>query len=220
MLALELISDEIPPLKTSDSGLKALSWMDEFRVSHLPIVNSTEYLGLISDTDVFDLNAPDEPLGNHNITLARPHLIGSAHIYQALNVMSLLKISVLPVLDDHQRYLGLITQAGLLNAVCNISSIFDEGGIIVLELNLNDYHFSEVAQIVESNNAKILSSYITSLPDSTKLELTLKLNIQDVSAVLQTFFRYNYTVKATYHQTKFPEDFETRYNSLMNYINM
>jgi acetoin utilization protein AcuB len=58
MLAGELISDIIPPLKTSDSGLKALNWMDEFKVSHLPIVNHQAFLGLISDSDILDLNAP------------------------------------------------------------------------------------------------------------------------------------------------------------------
>jgi len=61
MLAKELMSDIVPPLKTSDTGLQALSWMDVFRISHLPIVNNLEFLGLISDKDIYNLNMADEP---------------------------------------------------------------------------------------------------------------------------------------------------------------
>ena len=72
MLAKELIKDLIPPLKTSDTGLKALNWMEEFKVKHLPIVNKEDFLGLISEEDILSLNTPEEPLGNHALSLIRP----------------------------------------------------------------------------------------------------------------------------------------------------
>ena len=67
MLAKDLISDVIPSLRTSDSGQKALYWMDIFRISHLPIVNNEDFLGLISDKDIYDANMAEEPIGNHNL---------------------------------------------------------------------------------------------------------------------------------------------------------
>ncbi|HSH64423.1 MAG TPA: CBS domain-containing protein [Bacteroidia bacterium] len=72
MLAKDLITDEIPPLKTSDIGLMAINWMDEFKVSQLPIVNKHEYLGLISDTDILDLNITDNEIGKSKLSLIRP----------------------------------------------------------------------------------------------------------------------------------------------------
>ena len=69
MLANELMTDDIPPLKTSDTGVRALAWMDELRVSHLPIVNNVDFLGLISENDILDLNAPNDPIGNHTLSL-------------------------------------------------------------------------------------------------------------------------------------------------------
>ena len=63
MLAEDLLSNVIPALKTSDTGLDALNWMEVFRVSHLPIVNNADFLGLISDSDIYDLNKAEEPLG-------------------------------------------------------------------------------------------------------------------------------------------------------------
>ena len=73
MLAKDLISDVIPALKTSDSGQKALYWMDIFRISHLPIVNNKDFLGLISDKDIYDINMAEEPIGNHSLSLFSPY---------------------------------------------------------------------------------------------------------------------------------------------------
>jgi hypothetical protein len=77
-----------------------------------------------------------------------------------------------------------------------------------------------MGRIVEGNDAKILSSYITSSPDSTQLEVTLKINKEDLSAIMQTFTRYNYTIKASFQESTFKDDLKTRYDELMNYINM
>ena len=77
-----------------------------------------------------------------------------------------------------------------------------------------------IAQIVESNDAKILSSYVTSYPDSIKLEITLKINKINIYPILQTFSRYNYTVLASFSESTFKDDLMDRYNSLMTYLNL
>ncbi|MBL0104944.1 MAG: hypothetical protein IPP51_14995 [Bacteroidetes bacterium] len=66
MIAKELINDSFPPLKLSDSGLKALNWMEEFRLEHLPIVDGVNYIGLASEEDILKLSALDQPLANQN----------------------------------------------------------------------------------------------------------------------------------------------------------
>src|SRR5664279_5078518 len=114
MLAKELISDIVPALKTSDTGVKALYWMDIFRISHLPIVNNTEFLGLISDTDIYDMNTPDEPIGNHSLSLFSPFILENQHVYEVIELVSKLKLSVVPVLDSSKNYLGMITSQRLM----------------------------------------------------------------------------------------------------------
>ena len=88
MLARELISDVVTALRTSDSGTSALSWMEVFRVKHLPIVNHREFLGLISDSDIYDLNDPDEPVGNHNLSLQKPYVNEDQHIYEVIELLA------------------------------------------------------------------------------------------------------------------------------------
>ena len=220
MYARELISEDIPPLKTSDTGERALAWMDEFRVSHLPIVNNVDFLGLISESDILDFNSSSEPIGGHSLNLSRPYVFDYQHTYDVLKVMSSLKLSVIPVLNDKDQYLGLIHLSTLLQHFAEMASMKESGGLLVLELNSHDYSLSEIARIVESNDAKILSSYISSQIDSTKLEVTIKINRTDLSAIIQTFNRYNYTIKASFHQSEYVDDLKDRFDSFMSFLNI
>jgi len=221
MLAKDLISEVVPALKTSDTGLKALSWMEIFRISHLPIVNNKEFLGLISDTDIYDLNMANEPIGNHHLSLFSPFVTSDQHIYEIIELVSRLKLTVVPVLNKKKDYLGLITLNDLVQYVADLFALKEPGGIIVLELHQNDYSLNQISQIVEGNNAKILSMYLTSPSDSMKMELTLKINQNDLTSIIHTFERYDYTIKASYMEDEDMDSFySNRYESFMKYLNI
>jgi CBS domain-containing protein len=221
MVAKDLISEIIPSLKTSDTGQTALNWMEIFRISHLPIVNNQDFLGLISDADIYNMNRPEEPIGNHELTLLKPYVNTDQHLFEVIGLASRLKLSVIPVLDTKNHYKGVITTSDLIRHIAGISSIDQPGGIIVLEMVDRDYSLSQIAQIVESNNLKVLSLYITSPSDSTRLEVTIKVNTTDLLAVIRTFERYNYEVK-TWVTTNDSIDqfYSERFDLLMKYLNM
>jgi acetoin utilization protein AcuB len=221
MVAKDLISEVIPSLKTSDLGQTALNWMEIFKISHLPIVNNQEFLGLISDSDIYDMNKPNEPIGNHTQTLYKPFVTAEQHIFEVIGLASRLKLSVVPVLDSKNNYKGVITSNDLIRHIAGISSMDQPGGIIVLDVVDRDYSLSQIAQIVESNNVKILSMYITSSPGSTQLEVTLKVNTGDLASVIRTFERYNYEVKTWVTDNDSMERFYSeRFDLLMKYLNI
>lgn len=220
MLARELITDVIPAVKVTDTGSLVIDWMDEHKVSHLPLVKGQEYLGLICDTDILDLNITDKQLSKYKLSLLRPFVTQGQHIYEVIKMFFDMKLSVLPVLDENENYMGMIPLAALMMEFSNLSAIQEPGGIIVLEMNEHDYSLTQIAQIVEGSDGKILSCYIHSDPDTTKIEVTLKINKEDVSGILQTFERYNYIVKASFHQGNFSDEMKTRFDSFMNYINI
>ena len=220
MLAKDLITDEIPPLKTTDTGSMAMNWMDEFKVSHLPIIHNEEYLGLISDTDILDLNITTTQLGTHKLSLIRPFVVENQHLYEIIKLISNMRLTVLPVLDKNLHYLGLIPTTNLLQQFGSLAATNEPGGIIVLEMNIYDYSLAQIAQIVESNDGKVLSCYVSTPADSTNIEVTVKVNREDISGMLQTFYRYSYNVKASFHQSRFQDDMKNRFDSFMNYINI
>ncbi|MFH0892893.1 MAG: CBS domain-containing protein [Bacteroidota bacterium] len=220
MIAEKLLSETVMPLKTSDTGDKALLLMEEYKVSHLPIVNNEQFLGVISESDLFDANLPDEPVGNHSLSLQKPFVSKGQHIYEVIRTMANLKLSLIPVLDEKNNYLGVITLRGLVTAFSEMGAIQNPGGIIVLELNMNNYSLSQIAQIVESNDAKVLSSYVTSHTDSMKMEVTLKVNVTNIEPILKTFHRYDYIVKASFSEAEYLDDLKDRYDQFMNYLNI
>ncbi len=220
MIAKHLITDGIMPLKTSDTGKTALSWMEEYKVSHLPIVNNQEFLGLISELDIYNLNNFDEPLGNHKLSLKHPYVFENQHIYDVLKLVNEQNLSLVPVLNGEGNYLGSINLQNLIKYFALSLSVDNPGGIVVLEMTYNDYSLTELAKIVEENDAKILSIFLLNHEDSTRLDVFLKINKVDISSILKTFERYNYFVKASFGEEDDNEDLRERYNSLMNYLNV
>jgi acetoin utilization protein AcuB len=218
MRAAELITEEIPPLTHKDTGEKALRWMDELKVSHLPVLKNGNFVGVLSESDVLDKMDLDETLDKLFDHLPRPYVFENAHIYEVLAKIAEHKISVLPILDNSEKYLGCTSVYHLLTVIANTGSIREIGGIIVLEMNSADYSMAQIAQIVESNNARILSSYIMSSPDSTMVEVTLKINQVELSSVIRTFERYDYVVKASFQKSDIDSDLQQRYDSLMNFL--
>ena len=219
MLAQDIIVDSIPPIKPSESGEKALNWMDEFKVTHLPVVNGKEYLGLISDDIIYDQNDATTPLADMNLGYNRPFVYADSHIYEVMKVIAEQNLTLVPILDRMENYIGSTTLAKITNYITNSSSIKEPGAIIILDINKVDYSLAEIAQIVEGNDTKILSSYITSTPDSNKMEVTLKVNREHIGGVLQTLNRYDYIVKAYFTQNKVTDALKSRFDLLMTYLN-
>src|SRR5690554_5294822 len=220
MIGIELISDDIPPLRHTDSGEIALQWMDEFKVKHLSVLKNESFVGLVSEDDLLnkaDLGQPLTVLFDH---LPRPYVIGTSHIYEVLNIAAIDHLTVVPVLDSEENYLGSIGISSLMQRMAETSSIKEEGGIIVLEMSDTDYSLAHISQVVESENAKVLSSFITSNTASKKLELTLKINRLDLGRILRALERYDYSVKASFQRNSHHEDLKDRYDELMNYLNI
>ncbi len=220
MLAGELISDIVTALKTSDSGTKALSWMEVFRIKHLPIVNHREFLGLISDADIYDLNNPEEPVGNHHLSLQKPYVNENQHIYEVIELLSRLELTLVPVLNAEKQYLGVITQEELTQRFAHLSAMQQPGGIIELEMAAHDYSLSEISQIVESNNAKILSLYVAASEDNSKLRVTLKINLTDLTSIMETFNRYSYAIVSSHaNEEDLDEFYQERFDVFLKYLN-
>jgi len=220
LIAKELISFHIPSISCSDTGEKALALMDENRVSHIAVVDGDEYKGLISDCEVYDLDDDTLPLSKSNPNLMRPFVNGFSHSYEVIALLSEFNISAIPVLDDKEQYLGVISSQDLVKELTKITNANEPGGILILGLNVRDYSMTQVAQIIEGDNAKILSSYTSSQEDSLKIELIIKINRTDLSSIVAAFDRYDYDVKATFHQSIHDDDMERRYDQFIKYLNM
>src|SRR5258706_630645 len=220
MLIKALIKDTVPPLKFSDTIKKALNWMEEFHVNHLPVVDDKGYAGLLALQNLSGLDQ-QQLISSVDISLFDKSFITEGrHIYEVMKLMYDKEISVVPVMSEENKCLGLITLADVVQYFSGTGAVQEPGGIIVLEVNANDYTMSQIAQIIESNNASVLSSFTNAIPAQNKIEITLKVNKTDLSRIIAGFERYNYNVKEFYHQNEYVDTLKSRYDSLMNYLNI
>jgi CBS domain-containing protein len=220
MLAIELIATAIPPVHTSDSIQKVFDRMAEFRVSHLPIVNEEQFLGLVSEDDLIEEPDYNSPIGALALSLVNPYVLEEQHIYDVIRLFYERQLTVVPVLNIKKDYQGLISINSMNEYFAKLTSASEPGGIIVLEVDNKNNSLAHMSQVVESDNAQILSSYTRTFPDSTRMEVTLKVNKQDISNILATFQRYNYDVKATFNFTDHNDNSMDRFDSFMNYLNL
>ena len=220
MLAGDLITDVIPPLKTTDTVEMALDWMEQFKVSHLAVVNNRELVGLVSETDLLDYEHPEQEISASKLHLMRPAIHHYQHTYDLLRLMSSLNLTLIPVIDEKELYKGCITLQGIVQNLSNMASVQNPGGVIVLEMNQHDYSVTHIGNIIEGNEAKILSLHVSSQPDSTKIEVTIKVNRENLRPIIQTFNRYNYSVKATFQQGDYNKGLDDRLNEFMHFLNI
>ena len=221
MLAETLISDVIPSVKSTEKGQKALNWMDVFRVSHLPVVDNSKYLGMVSDKLIYDLDLLEKPISDELDKLNTAHVHADQHIFEVALLMYKLKLSVIAVLDTDHYYIGAITLYDLARRFARLFSLQEIGGVVVLEMNANDYSLTQISQIVESNDTKILSFFMNRIPGTNNLDVILKLDKEDLSPVIQTFIRYDYNVKAVYLDHSMLNDlYKDRFDQFMKFMNI
>lgn len=220
MFAAELINDDIVHLRTSDTVQRALERMAEFHVQHLPVVNEQQFLGLVAEHDLIAETDAQTAIGAIALSLVNPYVREDQHVYDVIRLFYEQQLTIVPVLDIKKNYLGCISINAMNNWFAKITSVTDPGGIIVLEISNKNNSLAHMSQIVESDNAQILSSYVRSFPDSTRMEVTLKVNKQDISGIVATFLRYGYEIKATFNHNEYRDSAMDRYDALMNYLNL
>lgn len=221
MIASSLLSNVVPVLKKDDTCAQALGWMDLFRVSHLPVLEGETYVGLLSDEIMYTHGSIHDTIGMLDIPREMTFVYEDVHMYDVIGVASSRLLSVVPVLNRKEVYQGSILLTDILHNIDKLLCIDDPGEIIVLEVNKIDYSLAEVAQIVEYNEAKVLSCYVTCMPDSNKVEITLKVNTARIEPILDTFIRYRYVIKNTFVSGEdINEEMRDRYGQLLKFMEM
>ena len=220
MVAKQIMSSLIPPIKMTDTGEKALNWMLDFHVRHLPVVDESRYIGLISEDEVLDYSKAEVAIAKHPIMRQHTSVDEYEHIYEIVKTAVRFQLSIVPVIDDNENLLGVITLEDLLTHFAKSASLAEPGSILVLEVSRRNYSLAEIARLAEYEQATILSSHILSQANSINLEVTLKFNTREVSRLAATYERFNYSVKASYQESDYMEDLKERYDSLMSYLNV
>ncbi len=220
MLTVELINSNIPRLTLQDAVSKALQLVNDYRVTHLPIVQDEKYLGLVSEDDLLDMDDERMPLELMQDSFVYAAVSENEHFLTAVNCSNQFETSVVPVINEEKELLGVITTPDLLKALGNFAGTNEIGGIVVLEMERSQFAISEISRIVESNDATILHLNTTVHPETGLLTVTIHINKKEIAAIVATFERYDYDVIYYFGTENFENEIHTNYRHLMNYLDI
>lgn len=220
MTAKTIIAHDIPPLNLLQTGKDAFHMLSDYHVKHLPVVSEGAYLGLLSEEDLFT-HKLYEPIGEYDLDHLRRHAVREdEHIFEVIRLMGDHRLTIIPVTDNEGRYLGLITQNDLLRYFSSTSALSESGAILVLEMSRRDYSLANICRLIEEDDVKVLSAFVTSTPDPDSLQVTLKLNRHDLARSIATLERHEYEVKQSFGEIEHSDQLRERYESLLNYLNI
>lgn len=220
MFAKDFIYPSFITIKTSTTIREAKELMNEWKVSHLPIVNNDILLGILDEEDLLGINEDDTQIGNVDLSTPIISVQSDSHIFDILQFLGQYKISICPVTSLNMQYLGSIIGVDLVQRLSPFINIDNPGGTIILEIKPIDYTMTQIASIVESNDAHILATFIHADSDKNVLYIFLKLDKMDIAPIVQTFNRYDYNIYASYQEEEFYEELYHNYEFLMRFLNI
>lgn len=220
MLISQFLSNADFSIQNADSIQQALEKLQDMLCKELVVLNGDDYIGLVNETILLDAEDEDAPLSSIKINTAPIQLKFNQHPYDALVMITVYNSTIIPVLDQDNKYIGVSTQLDILKAISSIQSQNESGAIIVLAIGLHDFSLSQIAHLVESDNCRILNCATKINLESDNIEVTLKVDKSNINALLNSFLRHNYLILETHNTVAAFDDSADRYQQLMNYINI
>lgn len=214
----DYINNDIKAIAIDESIETVQDFFAELSFSHFPVLENGTYLGSIAldDVETFDT---DKNVSDYRYTLegfyARTNMIW----LDVLEVFARNHTSVVPVLDDNNRYVGYYDITDIVKFFHETPFLKEMGGIIIVEKNINDYSMSQIAQIVESNNGKLLGLFISNV-ENENVQVTVKITLGAMNEIIQTFRRYNYEIISEHQEDNYLNALKERSDYLDKYLNI
>lgn len=218
MLAEEILSNKLFPLKPTDSVKMALELMHEMNVAYLPVVEGVNLVGYISLSELMDVKSKTTKIGALLPVGLPPSIPGNQHLFEVIRVFANIPSTTLAVVNSEGEFTGIISAKELVRQMASFSGFLEAGSVISLEMGVRDYSLSEIARIVEYNNAKVLGVHLQASEKDRQILVHLKLNTSDLKSLVATFERYNYRVIASYYNEDDQGALRDRYNLLMRFL--
>ena len=212
------ITNDFKPLSPSDTVNMAIVLFESFNMDFLPVVEEGILIGCLPSD--FNLLSEEKRLvGEYLNTPELFYVNRKDNLIDALRTLGINDSNTVFVINDNNQYLGYITQYDVMSSLSNTPFFNELGGVIIIKKSLKEYSISEISQIVESENGKILGILITGFIDDDVV-LTVKINIMRLGTIEASLKRFGYIILDSYHDNKNIDDLQSRYDSLMSYLNV
>ncbi len=214
----QYIINDITAFELTTKVSEVQNAFNQLTYSHIPVTKDGVFEGSISENDIHCYNA-EKTLEAYQYSLESFHVKQHTNWLDILEAFALNNSTIMPVLSENYTYLGYYELSDIMNLFNDTPFLGESGGIIVVEKSTLDYSFSEICQIVESNDAKILGVFVSKMENETT-QITIKVGHTGINAIVQTFRRYNYDIVSNHQEDRFIEDLKKRSKYLEKYLKM
>jgi CBS domain-containing protein len=203
--------------RTKIADVKLL--FSETTYSHFPVVEEAHLLGLIAEIDIRSIFEDDKKLGDFQYLFQFFSTEKDNNLLEILKIFAANETNLVPVINDQKEYLGYCDLIDILHVYNNTPFLKNEGTVLGIEKNVSEYSFSEICQIIESNDGKMLGIFVSE-SDAATVKITLKFYSLEVNKIIQSFRRYNYKVLSKHKEDFYLEELKERSNYLEKYLNI
>jgi len=214
----DYIINDIKPVRITDkvSDLKLL--FNQLTYSHIPVEKEGVYMGCISETDAHCFDGAIT-LEDCNYAIEGFFVRSTTIWLDVLEAFAQNDSNIMPILDQNNKYLGYYELNDIIHLFNETPFFAEPGGILIVEKGINDYSFSEISQIVESNDTKLLGAFVSKIEEDLAT-ITLKISTTSLNEIIQSFRRYSYNIVSGHEDDSYLETLKRRSQYLDKYLNM
>ncbi|MBA0882866.1 CBS domain-containing protein [Flavobacterium undicola] len=212
------ITTDFKPIDSQETIGTVRDFLVDFNFSHFPIVEEGIYIGSISAEDL-ETFEEQKKISDYKYSLETFFIRTNAIWLEVLEVFAKNHSNLIPVLDENNKYVGYYEMEDIINFFHQTPFIKEQGAIVKIRKGILDYSMSQITQIVESNNGKLLGLFISEA-DIDSVEVTIKISSGAINEIIQTFRRYNYEIISEHHEDSYITNLKERSDYLDKYLNM
>ncbi len=214
----EYITNDFKAIDCHDTIAAAQDFFSDLHFSHFPVLEEGVYIGSIAAEDIETFDS-DKKIADYRFTLEGFFTRTDTMWLDVLEVFAKNHTNLVPVLDKNNSYVGYYEIEDIMKFFHETPFLQEPGGIIVVRKSILDYSMSQIAQIVESNNGKLLGLFISETTVDS-VEVTLKITLGAMNEIIQTFRRYNYEIISEHQEDNYINNLKERSDYLDKYLNI
>lgn len=214
----DYINNDFKAIDSKETIVDVQDFFHEMTFSHFPVLDEGVYMGCIAldDVDTFD---SDKKVSDYRYTL-EPFFVRTSMLWlDVLEIFAKNHSNVVPVLDENNLYVGYYELEDIIKFFHETPFLKEPGGIIIVQKAILDYSMSQITQIVESNNGRLLGLFISEATTDS-VQITIKISLGAMNEIIQTFRRYNYEIISEHQEDNYITNLKERSDYLDKYLNM
>ncbi|MGB5437497.1 MAG: CBS domain-containing protein [Maribacter sp.] len=208
----------IPVFQANEPLEDLVQFFMENTYSHVAIVKGKKFLGVFNENDLDNFTI-GKKIEDYRYNLETFFVRQETNWLDVLETFARNEANIVPVLDKDDKVLGYYDITDIVSVFIDTPFFTEPGGILVVAKGIKDYSFSEIVQIVESNNSKFIGGFISEMRDEL-VQITIKISSNNMNEVMQTFRRYNYNILFGNIDDQFIDDLKQRSDYLEKYLNV